>query len=245
MGEAKTRIRERASREERASSRQQGALQELDNRKNRLLAEYQWSGEKSFSTFFAQLDTHDRHITEACQRAQDTLSKLRARAELADRARQLTPGEACPLCGATHHPSVTHSESVHQAMGEEEQALEGHRQQARRLNQLSRAIAQLHSDYQGVSGRLEEMQRQQQAITDKLEAHEAAFSWEAYRQQPLEESMAQAQKQQQQESEQKELRIRRTQGVQQREQQEKLGSAGAATVAASAAGRRGYSYPNR
>ena len=199
---------------------QQRILQKIDESKNQLLTEHRWRENGSFTHFYQQLDTKYTALKKERHRLVSTLSRLRAQAELADRARQLTPGEACPLCGATHHPVVAHSNSLSELIGEEEQALAHLQQQEEQYDQLSQAMRQLQNDYQSTLGRLEEMQRQQQAVATKLKTHETTFAWEEYRLQKPEEIMEQAQQQDQRLSEQKTRRQRLTQLQQQLEQQE-------------------------
>ncbi len=159
---------------------QQEVLQEIGQNKRRLLEEHRWHENGSFEHFHQQLATQYATLKEERHRVVSILSHLRAQAELADRAQQLTPGEACPLCGATHHPAVARPNSVSEAIREEEQTLARLQQREAQYDGLSQAMRQLQIDYQGASGRLEEMQRQQQTVVNKLEAHESTFVWEEY-----------------------------------------------------------------
>ena len=210
---------EHRERQQRVSLRQQ-ELDQINNRQQGLLAEHQWTENGTFDNFYHHFDAQQAQLKEAMRDVVQELSGLKVRAELVDRAQQLTPGEACPLCGSTHHPSVAHSESVAATIKVEEQALARLQEQEERLNRLASGVRQLQSQFQTTVGKLESAEKEQQTIATKLRTHEATFAWEEYRSQDEEKIIHQAQQHDQQRAEQKQLRQRRTEQQQHLDQQE-------------------------
>ena len=199
---------------------QQQELDQINQRKQALLAAHQWTENDTFKYFYDRFDSQKAQLKEEIQQVVQELSGLKVRAELADRAQQLASGEACPLCGSTHHPSVAHSESLTATIKVEEQALEHLREREEALDRLGSGMRQLLSQFQTTTGRLESAMKEQQAIATKREAHAVAFAWKEYQEQDAEEIIRQAQQHDQQRAEQQQLRQRRGQYQQQLDQQE-------------------------
>ena len=199
---------------------QQQELDQINQRKQELLAAHQWTENGTFEHFYQHFDGEKAHVKEEIQRTVQELSGLEVRAELVGRAQQLTPGEACPLCGSTHHPSVAHSESVTATINVEEQGLARLQKQEETLDRLASGMRQLQSLFQNTAGRLESAEKECQAIKIKLEAHVEAFAWKEYQPQDSEEIIRQARQPDQRVTEQKRLRQQRTQRQPQLDQQE-------------------------
>ena len=199
---------------------QQREFDQIDQRKQALLSAHPWAENGTFDNFYRSFDAQYTRIQHAIQKSTEELSGLKVRAELVGRAQQLKEGEACPLCGSTHHPSVTHTDAVKVALAKEEQQLAHWQAQASALNQLASSMRQLQGEFQLTAGQLESAQREQRAMEAKLRAHEAAFCWEEYQPQEAETIIQRAQQHDRQLIEQKQLRQQRTKQQQQLEKQE-------------------------
>ena len=209
--EYETEHRERQHRTE----TQQLELDEITQRKQKVLTEHQWTENGTFEHFYQHFDTKKIQLKDEMQRVVQELSGLQVRSELVGQAQQLSPGDSCPLCGSTHHPSVAHAESLTASIKVEEQALDDLQKQEESLSRLEAEMRQLHNEYQRTAGTIESTKKEFQALELKLEAHQAAFRWKEYQQHSAEDILQLAQQQGQQETRQKQLRQERNQQQQQ------------------------------
>ncbi len=150
----------------------------------------------------------------------EKLADLRVRHELALAARQLAAGQACPLCGATHHPSVAHAPEISEEIAQQEQVLTQLQKQEVQYATLETTLRQLHNDDQGIRGKLEGAQQLIDASEARLRTHQAQFSWETYRHHSPDALAAQLEECNQRLSECQRLREARSGQLRQLEQQE-------------------------
>ena len=210
---------ERRERQQRVNVFQQ-KLDEINQQKQTLLEAHPWAENGTFDNFYRSYDDQRTQLQTALRDSVQELSGLKVRAELVGRAQQLTSGEACPLCGSTHHPSVAHSESVTSAIQVEERAQVQLQEQVHALEQLANGMRQLQSDFQLAVGQLESAKKELQSAEAKLQAHEEAFVWKDYQPCDAEAIIRSAQQYEQQATEQKRLRQQRTEQQQRLDQQE-------------------------
>ncbi|MDR0217909.1 MAG: exonuclease subunit SbcC [Enterobacteriaceae bacterium] len=127
----------------------------------------------------ARITTVEQQLAETQQHQQDLTSRIRLEQRiisLEQERNQLKEGEACPLCGATHHPSITEYQNI--ALPESEQ----------RLHILNQKIEQLQAEHAALQqkklfqqGNIEQLQQSIASLT--FQQQEMATQWRHHCQQ--------------------------------------------------------------
>lgn len=165
---------------------QQRLLAQVDAHKEQALATTAWPTSEPFNGIFSRLAAANASLKKDTRAAVEKLADLRVRQELAHAARQLASGQACPLCGATHHPAVAHAPEITEEIEQQEQILNQFQTQEAQYATLETTLRKLHNDYQSIRGKLEGTQQLLDANEARLAAHQAQFAWETYQHHPPE-----------------------------------------------------------
>ena len=167
--------------QQQAVKEQQRRLAQLEERKQQVLSEIKWPTNQPFEAIFNRLGTTNETLRKETRTALEKLSDLRVRHKLARAAQQLESGQACPLCGATHHPAVAHAPDISEAIAQQEKAMAELQVQEEQYASLDTSLRKLQNDHQSVGGKLEGAKQLLSATEARLAVHEAQFAWEAYR----------------------------------------------------------------
>ena len=159
---------------------QQRRLAAVEAEKEQALNASPWPTDSPFEAIFDQLTTAMKLLRTNQRASLEKLADLRVRQELAQAARHLATGQACPLCGATHHPSVAHAPEISEEITRQEQALAQLQTREARYAALETTLRRLHGDDQGFRGKLAGIEQLLAASEARLRTHQAQFSWEAY-----------------------------------------------------------------
>jgi len=92
----------------------------------------------------------------------------------------LQEGEACPLCGATHHPLIYSASSVKEEQTKIEKAREMCEKETDRIHDLIRMLNELNSQLRFNRKQLMELQEKHQEQEKKIAAHQQLFRWESF-----------------------------------------------------------------
>ncbi len=201
---------------------QERRLADVEAQKELLLKETSWPANQPFVTIFNRLAAANESLNVNIRTAVEKLADLRVRQELAQAARQLSSGQACPLCGATHHPSVAHAPEIIKKITQQEEILVQLKAKEVQYAGLETTLRRLHDHYQSISGKLEGIEQLIDVTEARLTAHQSQFSWEPYRHQPPERLLAQLKECTQMHEERKRLRQKRSGQLVQLERQESL-----------------------
>ncbi len=160
---------------------QQRLLTQIEAQKDQALKALAGPASEPFDAIFKRLATARESLKTDLRTVIEKLANLRVRQELAHAARQLVSGQACPLCGATHHPSVAHAPEIDEETTRQEQVLSQLQTQEAHQAALETTLRKLHNDYQSIRGKQEGIQQLLDASEARLISHQSQFSWEAYR----------------------------------------------------------------
>ncbi len=200
---------------------QQSALTELNRKKAELLATHDWSSPvDDMSQFFRQLAQQGEQLHDTSRRLLSEQGACQARIKLAEQAQQLTPGEGCPLCGSTHHPSVAHADQLLPELQRIEEQMTQLQQQQSQHRALEEAMRQWQAEEVAVTSNINRTQAQQQEADEQLARHDRTFEWDAYRSLAAQDVAAQVKQTDAHLAEQAALRKQSAQRRQQFEQQD-------------------------
>lgn len=167
--------------QQQAVNAQQLRLTQLEARKQQTLNEIGWPANEPFEAVFNRVSTANEALRRETRVALEKLGDLRARHKLSRAAQQLVSGQACPLCGATHHPAVAHAPGISEAIAQQEQHLTQLQGQEEQHTTLETSLQGLQKDYQSIGGKLDGVQQLLMATEMRLATHQEQFAWEAYR----------------------------------------------------------------
>ncbi len=141
------------------------------------LSDYPLSTSKLIARLKEQRDSEEIRLAEI----RTERDQLQLRQSLHQMAGDLKPGEACPLCGSTDHPTMQHRsedvrlKQVEAELKRTEEALEQIRQVLPRLDNLLEQAKEL-------SREIQEVKESEQELRQSLDLHQSQFVWPGYQQ---------------------------------------------------------------
>ncbi len=156
------------------------ALQDIKARKDKALVDFpDW--EKLTS----------RQLPEAIQQALDAqqhiVNQRKAvydddvlRKKLHQYATALSDGKPCPLCGSTHHPTISHDVMIDDDVARSQAALRAAEQHSRDLNTLLGVAAGLLGEIKTVHGQGKTLVNEQAEAALQRTIHEDRFAWPGF-----------------------------------------------------------------
>jgi DNA repair protein SbcC/Rad50 len=116
-------------------------------------------------------------ITKKQEHIDELVTTHRTAERLEEFSRNLAEGEPCPLCGATHHPSVLTAQSVAQELANAQNQKEQLRQSMLTLANIERAFEGIHKGILDTQEAMRKVNLQQTETTQKQTQHHKNFIW--------------------------------------------------------------------
>ena len=110
----------------------------------------------------------------------ETKNELLVQQELAHYSESMKDGEPCPLCGATHHPSVIEHHSVHQEIAAKTKAMDQIEEEKQAWQQWLQEFQQNALEIASSEQVLKQQTIQQKEVSKQNEQHQKAFKWKKY-----------------------------------------------------------------
>lgn len=153
-------------------------LLKIKEEKDKLLQPYPWASQNgSFEKCRSLLKQQMQSCKDQIEQISEQMRELQISEKIASFAESLQEGNACPLCGATHHPQVAHHASVAQQLAKQREALQKHKDQESRLETLGEKIVDLEKDHDGCVQLQQQLALQQKQCAEKLSKHQEQFCW--------------------------------------------------------------------
>jgi DNA repair protein SbcC/Rad50 len=116
-------------------------------------------------------------ITKKQEQIDELVTTHRTAERLEEFSRNLAEGEPCPLCGATHHPSVLTAQSVAQELTNAQNQKEKLRQSMLTLANIERSFESIHKGILDTQDALRKVNLQQTETTQKQTQLYKNFTW--------------------------------------------------------------------
>lgn len=140
----------------------------------------QLKGKSTLSDLFIEIRSCQEGFESELQKLNTEIEELRAHSKLEEFARELKPGDPCPLCGSVHHPSVISSEENHLKLQKTQQNRERLTVKLELLSHLHLQTNQWSADWKAQEPLLEEKEKELSILREDLEKHQAAFQWKEF-----------------------------------------------------------------
>ncbi len=136
--------------------------------------------EFSFETVYQKMAEEEKRLKLEEEKALKSLQNLQVKQKLSAYASELQEGEPCPLCGATHHPQIAHTDSASETVQQEEQNLKTIRGEISQLGELEKKAGKLEHEVNLKNILLEKAEAEKQRVDNKLSQHQNAFVWKIF-----------------------------------------------------------------
>ena len=139
-----------------------------------------FSGEKSFTEAMLFLKQKEEKLKQQITETEDEIRHLKVQQKLETFATGLKEGEACPVCGSLHHPSLLTTANVEEMLKLAENKKSLLENEVQNGEKFSRKIAEQNNLILITQNQIGGIQAKKTEIENKIAAHKKLFSWEKY-----------------------------------------------------------------
>ena len=107
-------------------------------------------------------------------------NELQVKQELVHYSEKIEEGKPCPLCGATHHPSVIELDSVQKEIEKDTGAINGLESKKKDWQQWLREYHEIELEIRSSNQLLQQKTQEHEQTLDQIRRHKQAFAWKKY-----------------------------------------------------------------
>ncbi|MGI9544048.1 MAG: AAA family ATPase, partial [Cyclobacteriaceae bacterium] len=156
-------------------------MDQLDQGKNALLDKLPTKQRKgSDPEIKKHLNSIKGELDKKINGLREQKNELQVKQELVQYSENMKDGQPCPLCGATHHPSVLKHHSVHNEIEAKIKAIDQIEEEKQVWQVWLQEYQQVAMEVASSSQIYEQQQLQQTELTKQKEQHQKAFQWKKY-----------------------------------------------------------------